>query len=80
MTSSKALWWPLKPPGGGDSKRPKIQVPEEPGPSPMPIRGREEEEAKKKVRLKARRRGRESTILAGRMTAQLNNILKTRLG
>ena len=64
------------------SKRPKIRVPEEPDPSPQPIPGREEEEAKKKVRKRARRGGRESTILAGRLTAQRNDtsILNTRLG
>ena len=64
----------------GRSKRPKIQTPAEPAPSPQPIVGREEEEAKKKVRRRARRGGRESTILAGRMTSQRNDILKTRLG
>jgi len=60
--------------------RPKIQTPADPAASPQPIPGREEEEAKKKVRQRARRGGRESTILAGRMTAQRNNILKTELG
>ena len=65
--------------GGG--KRPKVQVPVEPDPTPQPIPGREEEEAKKKVRKRARRGGRESTILAGRMMSERNNtnILNTRL-
>lgn len=60
------------------SSRPKVQTP--PDPTPQPILGREEDEAKKKV--KRRRGGRESTILAGRMTAQRQdtNILKTKLG
>ena len=65
---------------GGGSKRPRIEVPAEPDPTPQLIPGREEEEAKKKVRRKAKRGGRESTILAGRMTAQRNDVLKTRLG
>ncbi len=60
--------------------RPKVIVPEEPAPSPMPIAGREEDEAKKKVRKRARRGGRESTILAGRLTSNRNDILKTQLG
>ncbi|MHC4121943.1 MAG: hypothetical protein ACYSSI_00085 [Planctomycetota bacterium] len=47
-------------------------------PSPMPVPGREEKEAKKKARKGAR--GRASTILAGRMMASRNDILKTRLG
>jgi len=62
------------------SKRPKIQTPPEPDPTPMPIEGKEEEEAKKKVRKRAKRGGRKSTILAGRMMAQRGDILKTRLG
>lgn len=66
----------------GGSKRPKVQVPEEPSPAPQPIPGREEEEAKKKVRRRARRGGRESTIFAGRLNARRNDtsILNTRLG
>ena len=62
----------------GSPKKPDI--PETPSPEPMPILGREEEEAKKKVRKRARRSGRESTILAGRMMGQRSDILKTRLG
>lgn len=61
-------------------RRTKIQVPVEPDPTPMPIPGREEEEAKKKVRKRAKRTGRESQILAGRMMSQRGDILKTRLG
>jgi len=64
----------------GSGSRPKIETPEEPSPIPQPIPGREEKEAKKKVRRKARRGGRESTILAGRLTSMRNDILKTRLG
>lgn len=62
--------------GGGR----KIDVPPEPAPTATPIPGREEEEAKKKIR--ARRGGRDSTILAGRLNSQRNgnNILNTRLG
>lgn len=63
--------------GGG---RPRIQVPKDPDPAPQPILGREEEEAKKKVRRRARRGGRESNILAGRLTAARNDILQTKLG
>jgi hypothetical protein len=59
-------------------KRPKIEVPDEPSPIAQPIPGREEEEAKKKARK--RRGGREANILAGRLTSQRNDILKTRLG
>ena len=62
------------------SSRPKIQTPPEPSPMPMPIAGREEDEAKKKVRKRARRGGREANILAGRLTSNRNDILKTRLG
>ena len=58
-------------------KRPVIETPEEPAPAPLPIIGREEEEAKKKVRRRARRTGRESTILANRMTQR--SILNTTL-
>ena len=60
--------------------RPKVTVPEEPAPTPMPIAGREEDEAKKKVRKRARRGGREANILAGRLTSNRNDILKTQLG
>jgi hypothetical protein len=60
------------------SKRPKVRTPEAPAPTPEPVMGREEEEAKKKVRK--RRGGRESNILAGRLTSQRNDILKTQLG
>ena len=66
--------------GGG---RPKIDVPPDPDPTATPIPGREEDEAKKKVRLRARRGGRQSTILAGRLNSQRgtsNTILNTRLG
>jgi len=66
--------------GGGSGQ--KIQTPKDPDPTPQPIPGREEEEAKKKVRKRARRGGRESTILAGRLNQKRNDtsILKTRLG
>jgi len=57
---------------------PKIKTPSDPDPTPQPVAGREEEEAKKKVRR--RRGGREANILAGRLTSQQNDILKTRLG
>ena len=59
---------------------PKVKTPPPVAPSPTPIVGKEEEEAKKKVR--ARRGGRQSTILAGRMMAGRDNtnILKTKLG
>ena len=62
------------------SKRPKIQTPADPAPGPQPIPGREEEEAKKKVRRRARRGGRASNILAGRLSSNRNDILKTQLG
>ncbi len=61
-------------------KRPEIETPEDPDPSPQPIPGREEDEAKRKVRKRAKRTGRESQILAGRMMSQRSDILKTRLG
>ena len=67
--------------GGGGSR--KIATPKDPDPTATPIPGREEEEAKKKVRLRARRGGRGSTILAGRLNSQRgtsNDILNTRLG
>ena len=60
--------------GGGG----KPKAPPPPAPAPQPILGREEEEAKKKIGRRARRGGRESTILAGRLQAD-QNILKTRL-
>ena len=65
--------------GGG---KPKVDTPPDPAPSPTPIPGREEDEAKKKVRIRAKRGGRESTILAGRLMSNRNdtNILKTKLG
>ena len=40
--------------------------PKEPDPSPTPIQGRVEDEAKKKLRKKSGK-GRDNTILAGRM-------------
>lgn len=58
------------------SKRPK--TPADPSPAAMPIPGREEEEARKKVGR--RKGGRAQNILAGRLTSQRNDILKTRLG
>ncbi len=61
------------------AKRPKIETPEEIAPAPLPIQGRAEEEAKKKVRKRARRTGRESTILSGKLMSQRGNILNTRL-
>lgn len=54
-------------------------VPTEPDPSPTPIPGREITEAKKKVQKRAGR-GRQQNILAGRLMAQRNDILNTRLG
>lgn len=67
--------------GGGGSKRPKIIAPPpDPDPIPTPIPGREITEAKKKVRRRAGRGGRQQNIFAGRLTAQRNNILNTRLG
>lgn len=63
---------------GGKSR--KIDVPPDPDPTPQPILGREEEEAKKKVKRRARRGGRESTRLAGRLMSNRNDILKTELG
>jgi len=48
-------------------------------PSPTPIPGREEDEAKKKAKKRAGT-GRQQNILAGRLTAQRNDVLKTRLG
>ena len=62
--------------GGGSKPKP----PPEPAPTPTPIPGREEEEAKKKVI--ARKGGRASNILAGRLNSNRNNtnILNTRLG
>ncbi len=63
---------------GGGSR--KIQVPPDPDPAPQPIPGREEEEARKKARKRAKRGGREANILAGRLTANRNDILKTSLG
>ena len=62
----------------GSRKRPNIDTPPDPSPQPMPIAGREEDEAKKKIR--ARRGGRASTILAGKMMSQTGNILNTKLG
>ena len=62
------------------SGRQKIQETPEISPASTPVPGRVEEEAKKKVRKRARRTGRESTILAGRlMSGQGNNILNTSL-
>jgi len=60
---------------------PSVRKPPDPAPSPEPILGREEDEAKKKARKRAKRGGRQSTILAGRMMASRNdtNILKTKL-
>ncbi len=56
----------------------RLKPPPEPSPTPQPIAGREEDEAKKKVRKP--RRGREGTILAGRLMARNDlNILRTRL-
>jgi len=62
------------------SGKPKVETPPEPAPTAQPILGREEDEAKKKVRKK--RGGRESTILASKLTKQRNDtgILNTRLG
>ena len=59
------------------SKSPDIQTPPDPAPTPTPVLGREEEQAKKKVR--ARRGGRESTRLAGKLNSD-RNILNTKLG
>ncbi len=65
--------------GGG---KPKFRAPEELSPAPTPLAQPEMEEAKKKVRRRARRGGRESTRLAGRMMSERNDtsILKTKLG
>ncbi len=60
--------------------QPDIQFPEELVPAPQPIPGRAEEEAKKKVKRRARRGGRQSNILAGRLNQRSTSILKTRLG
>ncbi len=60
--------------------RPKVAVPPEPDPTPQPIPGREISEAKKKVRKRAGRGGRQQNILAGRLMAQRDNVLNTRLG
>ncbi len=58
---------------------PKVETLPDPDPAPQPIPGREEEEAKKKAR-KRRGGGREGNILAGRLTANRNDVLKTSLG
>lgn len=64
--------------GGGGKK---IATPKDPDPVATPIPGREESEAKRKTRASAQqRRGRASTILAGKLTSQQGNILNTRLG
>lgn len=63
--------------------RPKsIKPPKDPDPSPIPMELPEMDEAKKKVRRRARRGGRESTRLAGKMMSERNDtsILKTKLG
>jgi len=60
---------------GSAAQKPKFK---DPDPVPEPVLGREEEQAKKRVTN--RRGGRQANILAGRMTAQRNDILKTRLG
>ena len=51
-------------------------------PTATPVPGREEDEAKRKVLSRAKRHGRESTILAGRLNSEQKNtnILNTRLG
>lgn len=67
MTSSKTMWWPLKPPGAAAKKLPK---PELPSPTPTPLVGAEIDEAKKKARKRPRGRG--STVLAGRLMSILN--------
>ena len=57
---------------------PKIKKPPDPSPTPQPVLGREEDEARRQVR--GRRGGRSANILAGRLTSQRNDILKTQLG
>lgn len=66
MTSDKDMWWPFSPPGGG-KKRPL--TPKEPSPAPTILAAEETAGAKEQVR--GRRRGRPSTILAGRLMSQL---------
>lgn len=63
---------------GGGGRRPKL--PEEPSPSPMPMELPEMEEAKKRVRRRAKKKGRASTILAGRMMSERGTELKSILG
>jgi hypothetical protein len=66
------------------SKPKKIDTPPDPAPAPIQVETvstkspEGKEFAKKKARKK--RGGREANILAGRLTAQHNDILKTQLG
>lgn len=57
---------------------PKIKPIPDPDPSPTPLMGGEIQSAK--ARIKKRKRGRKSTILAGRMMAGRKQILKTKIG
>jgi len=53
---------------GGATQIPEEALPPEPSPAPMPLVMEETEEAKRRV--KKRRRGRASTILAGRLVSE----------
>jgi len=76
----KTVMWPI--PVGEKKKTANILVPPSPDPSPEPMELPEMEEAKKKARRRAKKKGRASTILAGRMMSGRNDdsILKTKLG
>lgn len=71
MTSSKTMWWPMKPPGADGKK--VAPEPTLPPPSPVVMEIEETEEAKRRVR--GRKRGRPSTILAGRLTSEHGKVL-----
>jgi len=61
--------------GGGG----RVKVPPPPSPEPTPLVGEELDETKRKVSKRAKR-GRASTILAGKMMDERDNIYRTILG
>lgn len=58
------------------SSRDRPRLPQaEPDPTPTPLEPREIEQAKKQVRIGQRRKGRASTILAGRLMSEHGKVL-----
>ena len=69
---SRTWWWPLEPPG----KKKQGAEPPLPAPAPEPTVLKETEEAKGRARGQAgRRKGRPSTVLAGRLMSERGKML-----